>query len=189
MVGNTFVDNDRAIALGLINRANGSDHQGGVIRDNFIVMRPGLFSAWRSANSDAPILAWDSPSTQIDHNTIYTRAASTQDRIAPQRPGAADRVAATWYSGTSFTVDVNLTDGRAHRVSAYAMDWDGGGSRSQRVEVLDAATGAVVDGRTLSSFSGGSYLSWTLSGHVQLRFTRLAGVNAVLSGLFFGPAV
>jgi hypothetical protein len=28
---------------------------------------------------------------------------------------------------------------------------------------------------------------WTLSGHVRLRVTSLAGFNAVVSGVFFGP--
>jgi hypothetical protein len=43
----------------------------------------------------------------------------------------------------------------------------------------------VLDSRTLSSFHNGTYLTWYLSGHVRLRFTKLAGANAVLSGLFF----
>jgi hypothetical protein len=50
---------------------------------------------------------------------------------------------------------------------------------------LDAATGAILDTRTVSGFQGGEYLTWDLSGHVQLRITYLAGYNAVLSGLFF----
>src|SRR5262249_3392296 len=86
---------------------------------------------------------------------------------------------------TTFTLDVNLTDGQAHRVALYAVDWDNRG-RSERVDVVDAATGAVLDSRTLSAFSGGKYLVWTLSGHVQLRVTNLSGVNAGASRLFFG---
>src|SRR5262249_51791923 len=42
--------------------------------------------------------------------------------------------------------------------------------------------------QTASSFSGGEYLVFTVSGHVNLRFTNLAGPNAVVSGLFFEPA-
>src|SRR5207248_1594584 len=85
-------------------------------------------------------------------------------------------------------VDVNLTDGQSHRLALYALDWDRLG-RSERVDVLDASSGAVLDTRTLSSFGGGQYLVWNLSGHVQLRLTNLAGQNAVLSGLFFDPPV
>jgi hypothetical protein len=66
------------------------------------------------------------------------------------------------------------------------LDWDGIG-RSERIDVLDAVTGKVLDSRTVAGFSGGEYLVWTLGGHVLVRLTNLAGNNAVLSGLFFGP--
>ncbi|HEV3236865.1 MAG TPA: hypothetical protein VGZ25_07740, partial [Gemmataceae bacterium] len=97
---------------------------------------------------------------------------------------ATDRIASTWYSGSSFTVDVKLTDGQTHQVSMYLLDWDSAG-RSERVDILDAATGTVLSSQTASSFNGGKYLVWNLSGHVQIRVTSLAGPNAVLSGLFF----
>jgi hypothetical protein len=85
------------------------------------------------------------------------------------------------------TFDVNLTDGRSHKVALYSLDWDGGGARQQRFEVLDAATGSVLDSRVLSSFAGGVYEAWTLSGHVQIRVTNLnPAANAVVSGIFFG---
>ena len=64
-------------------------------------------------------------------------------------------------------------------------DWDTN-SRSQKIEVLDAATGAVLDTRTVSGFGSGVWLSWDLAGAVQFRFTRLSGANAVLNGVFLG---
>ena len=64
---NRFIDVDRAIAFGLIDRAN--DHRGGIVRNNMIVMTPGLYSDARSAQSDAPIIVWSSPDTTIVHNT------------------------------------------------------------------------------------------------------------------------
>jgi hypothetical protein len=40
----------------------------------------------------------------------------------------------------------------------------------------------------VSSFTGGQYLVWNVSGHVQFRVTNLVGGrNAVIEGLFFGP--
>src|SRR5204863_5732273 len=54
--GNTFIDSDRAIAFGLIDQASGFDHQGGVIRNNFVYQRPGLFRASRKAASDGQIV-------------------------------------------------------------------------------------------------------------------------------------
>lgn len=68
---NVFIDVDRAIAFGLQNRAN--DHSGGIIRNNMIMMRENLYSAQRRANSDAAIVVWSSPNTQVLHNTIVTQ--------------------------------------------------------------------------------------------------------------------
>ncbi len=113
-----------------------------------------------------------------------TWAASTSDVRALEKAeaGLTDRIAAAW-DGSSFTIDVNLTDGQTHELSLYAVDWDST-ARSERIDVIDPSTGTVLDSRTLSSFHNGAYLSWNLSGHVQIRVTRLAGANAVVSGLF-----
>jgi hypothetical protein len=69
--GNTFLDVDRAVALGLEDKP-GFDHQGGVIRNNIVYLRPGLFSAGRTAGSDGLLLVYDSPGTKVDHNTVLT---------------------------------------------------------------------------------------------------------------------
>jgi hypothetical protein len=101
-----------------------------------------------------------------------------------QKAVGTDRIAATWYSGTSFTIDVNLIDGNTHQVALYCLDWDSN-TRAQTVEVLDGASGAVLDSRSISAFSQGQYLVWNLTGHVKMRVTRTGGVNAVVSGLYF----
>jgi hypothetical protein len=68
---NTFINCDRAIAYGLTD-ISGSDHSGGVIRNNFVYLAPGLFSASRKADSDAQIIVWGSPATKVLHNTVMT---------------------------------------------------------------------------------------------------------------------
>lgn len=114
----------------------------------------------------------------------YVWAASTSDPRALQKTGdPTDRVAACSF-GSSFTIDVNLADGNTHRVAVYLLDWDDSG-RSELIDVLDAATGQVLDSRSAADFADGMYLSWNLSGNVRLRFTAVSGPNAVLSGLFF----
>jgi hypothetical protein len=116
----------------------------------------------------------------------YTWAASTSDPRALQKPSLSDRLAATWYAANSFTVDINLSGSQTRQVALYLLDWDHYlGGRSERLDVLDASTGQVLDTRTVSSFGNGQYLTWTLGGHVQIRITNLVG-NAVLSGIFFG---
>ncbi|HJT30669.1 MAG TPA: fibronectin type III domain-containing protein, partial [Pirellulales bacterium] len=119
-------------------------------------------------------------------NQNYVWASSTSAAQALQKEtNLNDRIAATWYAPSSFTLDVNLTDGSAHQLALYLLDWDKLG-RSERIDVLDATTGTVLDSQTAANFSGGEYLRWTLGGHVDLRFTSLSGPNAVVSGLFFG---
>jgi hypothetical protein len=68
--GNAFINCDRAIAFGLNELTSGYDNQGGSIQNNFVYMAPGEYSAGRIAAADAPIIAFDSPGTTIDHNTI-----------------------------------------------------------------------------------------------------------------------
>jgi hypothetical protein len=69
---NTFINCDRAIAYGLNTVSSGHDNTGGVIRNNFIWMDPGLFDSSRMAGADGQIIAWDSPGTKIYQNTIIT---------------------------------------------------------------------------------------------------------------------
>jgi hypothetical protein len=69
---NTFINVDRAIAYGLVEQATGFDHQGGTIRNNFVYMAPGLYSASRTAGSDGQIIVWDSPDSVVYHNTLLT---------------------------------------------------------------------------------------------------------------------
>jgi hypothetical protein len=58
--GNTFIECQREIALGLIERTP-NDHTGGVVSNNFI---------YRSSPGDSAIYVGDSPGTQVLHNTI-----------------------------------------------------------------------------------------------------------------------
>jgi hypothetical protein len=113
----------------------------------------------------------------------WTWDGSPSDDRALQRITSPGRVAATWF-GDVFNIDVNLTDGQPHRLALYALDYDFHG-RSERLEVRDAASGAVLDSQTVSDFSGGQYLVWQVTGHVVIQVTRLGGINAVVSGLFF----
>jgi hypothetical protein len=117
----------------------------------------------------------------------YTWIASTSDPRALQKAtNPADRIAATWYSNTPFTIDMNISDTATHQVALYFVDWDSTGRR-QTIDVLDAS-GTVLNTQSLtSSFNGGVYLVWNVKGHVQFRISWNAGNNAVVSGLFFGP--
>lgn len=133
--------------------------------------------------SSAPAYGSATPSGHQE----YIWSASTTDARALQKVAGTDRVCAVWYSPTTFNVNVNFTDNETHRVSVYMMDWDNGG-RSQRVEVIDAASGAVLNTVSVSDFAQGKYVSWNIKGSVRLRFTRTAGSNAIVEGVFFDAA-
>jgi PKD repeat protein len=128
-----------------------------------------------------PSYAQVTPSGQTNH----VWKANTRNVRALQVPGGG-RVAATWYSTTSYTVDVNLTDGQTHGLALYLLDWDRGGL-SERIDVKDALSGATLGSWTVSSFANGEYLVLNVSGHVTVQLTRLAGADCDLSGLFFDP--
>jgi hypothetical protein len=123
----------------------------------------------------------------IVNSLAWTWAPSTTLSPALQKATGLDRIAACWYSSSVFSIDVNLVDGASHQVAIYALDWDSVG-RSQVIDILDAATGAVLDSRAVSGFAGGQYQVWRLSGHVTIRATRTGPANATLSGLFFDSA-
>src|SRR5438128_12616810 len=75
---------------------------------------------------------------------------------------------ATRYRRSRFLSSVVWSAGLSHKVSVYGVDWDST-TRAERLDVLNASNGAVLDSRSLSSFNGGVYLSWMVSGHVQVR--------------------
>ncbi len=116
----------------------------------------------------------------------YTWFASTNLPSGLQNVNGNGRFASCWYSATSFTYDLNFLDSSVHRFTLYAMDFDGL-NRGEKIEVLDGASGAILDTQQVASFTGGRYLSWNVSGHVLVRVTNLGGQNAVVSGLFFDP--
>lgn len=119
--------------------------------------------------------------------TKFEWGDSSTDPRALLRAESSSRVPACWYADSGFNVEINFTDGKTHRLALYCVDWDTS-ARSQKIEILAADTGAVLDSRTLSQFNSGSYLVWDLQGRIRIRFTKLSGNNALLMGMFFGPA-
>src|SRR5262249_22000754 len=95
--GNTIINCDRAISFGLENQSSGYDNQGGIIRNNFIYLAPGLFSSTRISASDGQIIVWDSPNSQVLFNSILTDGNST------------DSIQLRWTT-TGVVVQGNLAD-------------------------------------------------------------------------------
>jgi hypothetical protein len=131
------------------------------------------------------------PTIQVTPQGVsgFVWAPSTPDPRAPQKvSNPADRIAGVWYSSTSFTLDVNITDGQTYRLALYLLDWDQQ-VRAETITAFDPATRAIVDTRGISAFANGVYLIWRVQGHVVIQITNAPGsVNAVVNALFFSPA-
>ena len=145
--GNTFVDCQREIALGLIERTP-NDHSGGIVKNNFIS---------RTIAGDSAIYVADSPNTQVLHNSIFisgTYANPIEYRFAhttgvviannvldgniAARDGATGSVSGNYTTATA-ALFVNPSAGDLHlkatstvllnKVSAppaaAGVDWDG----------------------------------------------------------------
>ncbi len=119
---NVFINVDRAIAYGLDNSVPYRDHSGGMIRNNFVYLEPGLLSAARKQSSDGSIIVWNSPATQVDHNTLVlnnnefyavefrfptTTAAAARNNLSDAPIHLRDNATAT-ISGNLVTVKTNV---------------------------------------------------------------------------------
>lgn len=125
-------------------------------------------------------------SVAVSGASVHVWTTNTKDVRALQK-ASTGRIASVWNGDPQFTIDVDINDGRSHRVSLHALDWSTF-DRRQRIDVLDAGTGALLDSRLLSDFNGGVYSTWDLQGQVRFRIVFLNGNNAVVSGIFFAAA-
>jgi NPCBM/NEW2 domain len=135
---------------------------------------------------DAASLPSDA-SVSVSDASPYTWASSTTATSALENPSGSGRSATTWFNSGSFIIDVGVSGGQAYNLELYALDWDNDG-RSEEIELINPVTGSVLNTQTISSFSNGVYLQWQVTGNVEIKVTRLAGANAVISGIFLDPA-
>jgi hypothetical protein len=122
---------------------------------------------------------------QVQNNAVWTYASNTTDPRALEIPGGSGGIASVWYQTPAFSLDVNITDGKLHEVALYAVDWDNGG-RSETVQIVDAVSGNILDTRTLTAFTNGTYLVWNISGKVVMNISQNSGFNCLVNGVFFG---
>ena len=126
-----------------------------------------------------PFVAWTQASVWA--------ASTTDPRALPisAAPGAA-RYAGCWWSQSTITINVNVTDGATHKIALYALDWSKYGWTAT-YEILDHVSQKVLNSQTLSNFGNGVYAVWAITGNVDIVVIKPASSNgaAVLSGLFF----
>ena len=132
------------------------------------------------ANSTPPSYA----AVSVTGDSIVTWSTTTTDPRALQTTiGSSTRIASAYLSGTS-TFNVDLTDGKTHRIALYLLDWNTT-TRSETISILNAASNAVLDTETFSGFHNGEYAVWNVQGHVLIQVKSTGTPNAAISGVFF----
>jgi hypothetical protein len=117
-------------------------------------------------------------------NWIWSNS-TTDVRAVQVAPSSASRIAATWYTPSSFTIDLVFSDTAQHQIAIYCVDFDHS-SRAQTLSILDGSNKAVLDSRSVTHFDNiGEWVVWNVTGHVVLQVTNNGPANAVISGLFF----
>jgi subtilisin family serine protease len=113
-------------------------------------------------------------------------SSSTTDPRALQKPTATDRFAGAWHSTDELFFYLQFKDAATHKVSFYFLDHERLG-RQQKLEIIDHASGKVLDTRIIAGFENGVYQTFHLRGSVRLRLSRITGPNCVMSAIFFDP--
>jgi hypothetical protein len=145
-------------------------------------------AGWTLANTPGNLVSLPDylPALLLSSLKVTISADPTVDLRGLLKPPAfATRFSASWRDSV-LTVDLDFADFKTHRIAVYFVDWESAG-RTQKVEVLDNSQVplVVLDTQNLAAFAGGVYLIWDVAGQVRLSVTRVTGVNAVISGIFF----
>jgi hypothetical protein len=150
----------------------------------------GTYGAKGYALANTPNLI--SPPPFLTMFTPPTMLATFSDPTLPQdleNPGTGAPLQSVWYTATTLQIELPFTDYDVHEIAVYFAEW-GGNPRVETISILDADTGATLSSQQLddkvSSFVGGVYLVWQVTGHVILQVAdNSSGANAVICGIFF----
>ncbi len=139
--------------------------------------------AW---NESTDLASLPDESVSLAQGSRYRWTSSTTETQALESPEGTARRAATLYDPNQLKLQLEFTAAYTGELNLYALDWD----NRERRELV------TVDGQTAdlsSDFSKGAWVSFPVSvpagGIVPITVDRLAGNNAVLSGIFLGTVV
>jgi hypothetical protein len=115
----------------------------------------------------------------------YVWASSTIDPRALESPDKSTREAAAYFNGSEIRLRLSFTAAYKGELRLYALDWD---SRARRESISVAGQTAYLSG----DFHEGAWVSVPIEvaagESLTVTVKRIAGVNAVLSGVFLGGA-
>lgn len=138
-------------------------------------------AAWSSGTSDLASLT--NASLTVVRGSRYQWAPSTTEVRALESPSTSTRTAATYYDPNQINLQLSFASAYSGNLELYAVDWD---STARREMISVNGQTAVLS----SNFNQGVWVSFPVNVQkgetVTITVDRLAGANAVLSGVFLG---
>ena len=124
-------------------------------------------------------------SLTVQQASRYQWAANSADARALSDASGSNHNAGTYYDSNQIQLQLSFKEAYSGELHLYAVDWD---AAARREVITVNGQSAVLGG----DFSQGAWVGFPISvaagGTVSITVTRLAGGNAVLSGLFLGNA-
>jgi hypothetical protein len=134
-------------------------------------------------NGSTDLASLPNASLTVEQGTRYQWAPTTTDVRALENPGKTARVASGLYEFNQIKLQLNFTAAYSGNIELYAVDWD---STARRETITVNGQTAVLS----SAFNEGAWVTVPVNvaagGTVTITVDRLAGANAVLSGIFLG---
>jgi len=123
------------------------------------------------------------PDCGVDYKIYTCKGAAACDQRALLYPDGTLRRAACWF-GNAQTINLTIPDTGRYSLSIYVIDWDST-ARRQTITVTQGSSSATYDSTSLDGFSGGKYVRFEVDyGECSISITKVAGSNAVVSGIF-----
>jgi hypothetical protein len=88
-----------------------------------------------------------------------------------------------WFADDMLTFRVVPADSQSYRLTLYVLDYDRNG-RASEITISDEFAPLDVAEVSAAESMGGVYLTWQVTGPVNVQLRKKAGHNVVLSGVF-----
>ncbi len=119
----------------------------------------------------------------------YVWATNTSDTRALPSPDGLTRTASAYVDSSQIQVKLSFSAAYTGNLRLYAVDWN---SLGRQESIAVGGHSVIFSGQNWGAFSRGQWAVFPISvaagGSVTITVERLAGPNAVLSGIFLGDA-
>jgi hypothetical protein len=118
---------------------------------------------------------------------LWAEASSDPRALEPEASSkSGQRKSASWFADPSVKLSITPAGPGLYRLSVYLLDFDLNG-RVLLAAISDETGPLDARRSTREEAAGGIYLTWTVSGAVDLEVRKIEGFNAVVSGVFVDP--